>query len=154
MASPQQANDLQEEPLAGPAMASNPSRRQSRLSLPVFQHPSRYSVTLYRKEAMILRQILLGYADGHYLTLQNFITDFDDITCDILYKTMCSDRIRRDKFVRQAEALLDQPGNLTTSEDAFQKFLFRFRQGPSQEDPDILEDEPEQPAPSQSGREF
>ena len=148
MASPHPVNDPQEESLAGPA-ARDANRRQSRMTLPAFNHPSRYLLTSYQKDAMILRQIILGTIQGSYQDLAPLILDFDDLTCHVLYKTMCSDKKRRDEFVQQAETLLDQPGNLTTSEDAFQRFLYRFREGPSQEEGDIPEEEP---LPSQSGR--
>ena len=147
------ANDPQEGPSTGTATgnpgASNPARRQSRLSLPVFQHLSRYSVTSYRRDAVLLRQIILGINRGLYHHLGEIILDYDDLTVDVLYKTMCSDINRREEFVRQAETLLAQPGNLTTTIESFQRFLYRFREGPSQ---DAIEEEPAPSHQSQQGR--
>ena len=89
-------------------------------------------MTSFWKDAVLLRQIIVGTLAGRYLPLASLITDYDKLTCDLIYKTMCSNRTRRDEFVRAAEALLEQPFNLTSSEEAFQRFLARFREGPSQ----------------------
>ena len=147
------ANDPQEGPSTGTATgnpgASNPARRQSRLSLPVFQHLSRYSVTSYRRDAVLLRQIILGINRGLYHHLGEIILDYDNLTVDVLYKTMCSNINWLEEFVRQAETLLAQPGNLTTTIESFQRFLYRFREGPSQ---DAIEEEPAPSNPSQQER--
>ena len=102
MVSPQSENNPQEGPSAGPTetrpAVPNPSLQQSRmslpacLSLPAVQHQTQYSVTSYRKDAIVLRQIILGIGQGLYLPLGELIMDFDDLTCDVLYKTMCSDK--------------------------------------------------------------
>ena len=123
------------EPLLSAAETAQVNRRRERFNAVSTQPVALYSVTSFRKDALILRQVLLGILEGQYQNLANLILEPDEITCDLIYKTMCSDRARRDEFVQQAESLLGQPSNLTNSEESFLRFLARFREGPSQIEP-------------------